>query len=140
MPPPVLELIDKKSTGSEPEIQIADTTELKKAASDYVTAQIQAHWQRTQVFPKSSITAEDLLECVTYVPAPAFAAQLERLNGTESYKRFRLQAFAYEAVSAAFTSTDMGHYDPCTPDKYQMAVDKCLSILGKVGGAGAADS
>lgn len=140
MPPSVLALIDKKSTGSEPEIQIANTTELKKAASDYVTAQIQAHWQRTKVFPKSNITAEDLLECVTYVPAPAFAAQLERLNGTESYKRFRLQAFAYEAVSAAFTSTDMGHYDPCTPDKYQMAVEKCLSVTGKVGGAGADDS
>lgn len=138
MPPSVFELIDRLSSSGQ--IQIADTTEVKKAASDYVNAQIQAHWQRKQVIPKTCTIAEDLLEYVTYVPAPAFAAQLERLNGTESYKRFRLQAFAYEAVSAAFTSTDMGHYDPCTPDKYQMAVEKCLSVIGKVGGAGADDS
>ena len=138
MPPPVFQLIDRLSSSGQ--IQIADTTELKKAASNYVIEQIQGHWQRKQVIQKSCTIAEDLLECVTYVPAPAFAAQLERLKGTESYKRFRLQAFAYEAVSAAFTSTDMGHYDPCTPDKYQMAVDNCLSVMGKVGGAGAADS
>ena len=84
-------------------------------------------WCKTKNLPNTGI-GQTLLVYTDYVPATGFDAPLALMLNTRSYPRYRMNAFAYEVLDAAFTSIDKASYSPFTPAKFADAMTMALGI------------